>query len=102
MPEPTMSSLPRAGRSFAFSSPPPRVRLVHAFDRPFENVVATARTCYSPRGIVTEDQASARPEQTSAASWQPPLLDIRIVRPSGFNSRLTRSESPFARARRRR
>jgi flavin-dependent thymidylate synthase len=42
------------------------VRLVHAFDRAFENVVATARTCYSARGIVTEDQASARPEKRDA------------------------------------
>jgi flavin-dependent thymidylate synthase len=39
---------------------------VHAFDRPFENVVATARTCYSSKGIITEDQASARPERRDA------------------------------------
>jgi flavin-dependent thymidylate synthase len=39
---------------------------VHAFERPFENVVATARTCYSAKGIVTEDQASARPERRDA------------------------------------
>jgi flavin-dependent thymidylate synthase len=49
-----------------FSSPAPVVRLVHAFDRPFENVVATARTCYSGKGIVTEDQASARPDRRDA------------------------------------
>ena len=61
-----MSSLPVGGRTFAFSSPPPRVRLVHAFERPFENVVATARTCYSSKGIITEDQASARPERRDA------------------------------------
>ena len=42
------------------------VRLVHAFDRPFENAVATARTCYSAKGIVTEDQASARPDRRDA------------------------------------
>src|SRR5262249_8763452 len=30
------------------------------------NVVATARTCYSAKGIVTEDQASARPERRDA------------------------------------
>jgi thymidylate synthase ThyX len=42
------------------------VRLVHAFARPFENVVATARTCYSSRGIVSEDQASAHPERRDA------------------------------------
>lgn len=49
-----------------FSSPAPVVRLVHAFDRPYENVVATARTCYSAKGIVTEDQASARPDRRDA------------------------------------
>jgi flavin-dependent thymidylate synthase len=61
-----VSTLPRSHRTFAFSSPPPRVRLVNAFARPFENVVATARTCYSGKGIVTEDQASARPERRDA------------------------------------
>jgi flavin-dependent thymidylate synthase len=61
-----MSSVPRTERDFGFTSPPPRVRLVHAFDRPFENVVATARTCYSSKGIITEDQASARPERRDA------------------------------------
>ena len=61
-----MSSLPRSRETFQFTSPAPRVRLVHAFERPFENVVATARTCYSPKGIVTEDQASARPERRDA------------------------------------
>ena len=52
--------------SFGFASPPPRVHLVHAFDRPYENVVATARTCYSAKGIITEDQASAKPERRDA------------------------------------
>ena len=61
-----MSSLPRTDRAFGFTSPAPRVRLVHAFERPFENVVATARTCYSSKGIVTEDQASARPDRRDA------------------------------------
>src|SRR5215467_9478629 len=61
-----MSSLPRAEKEFGFSSPAPRVRLVHAFERPFENVVATARTCYASKGIITEDQASARPERRDA------------------------------------
>jgi flavin-dependent thymidylate synthase len=62
-----MSSLPLPGAHvFPFASPEPRVRLVNAFQRPFENVVATARTCYSAKGIVTEDQASARPERRDA------------------------------------
>ena len=51
---------------FSFSSPRPVVRLVHAFERSFDNVVATARTCYSAKGIVTEDQASARPDRRDA------------------------------------
>jgi flavin-dependent thymidylate synthase len=61
-----MSAVPRPATEFGFSSPAPRVRLVHAFERPFENVVATARTCYSSKGIVTEDQASAKPERRDA------------------------------------
>ncbi|HEY2798189.1 MAG TPA: FAD-dependent thymidylate synthase [Thermoanaerobaculia bacterium] len=62
-----MSSLPRSVTStFGFSSPAPKVRLIHAFDRPYENVVATARTCYSAKGIVTEDQASAKPDRRDA------------------------------------
>ena len=62
-----MSSLPRSAASASgFLSAPPVVRLVHAFDRPYENVVATARTCYSSKGIVSEDQASARPERRDA------------------------------------
>jgi len=39
-----------------FLSPAPVVKLTHAFVRPFDNVVAAARTCYSGRGIVTDDQ----------------------------------------------
>jgi len=62
-----VSSLPHlSASSFGFSSPPPKVRLIHAFDRPYENVVATARTCYSAKGIVTEDQASAKPDRRDA------------------------------------
>src|SRR5688572_12103339 len=57
---------PPTDRAFGFSSPRPKVRLVNAFARPFENVVATARTCYSSKGIVTEDQASTRPERRDA------------------------------------
>ena len=62
----SMSSLPLPQSRFAFSSPPPKARLVHAFDRPYENVVATARTCYSAKGIITEDQASAKPDRRDA------------------------------------
>src|SRR5512132_4258849 len=61
-----MSAVPRPSSEFPFTSPRPVVRLTHAFERPFENVVATARTCYSSKGIITEDQASAKPERRDA------------------------------------
>jgi thymidylate synthase ThyX len=40
----------------------PVVRLVNAFPRPYENAVATARTCYSSRGIVETDEVSGTPD----------------------------------------
>lgn len=40
---------------WSFRSDPPRVRLVNRFDRPYENAVATARTCYSSRVIEVDD-----------------------------------------------
>jgi len=39
-----------------FLSPPPEVRITNAFARAFDNVVATARTCYSGTGIVRDEQ----------------------------------------------
>jgi thymidylate synthase ThyX len=42
----------------AFLSPPPEVRLVNRFQQSFDNAVATARTCYSSRGIVTPEQVA--------------------------------------------
>ena len=46
-----------------FFSGAPEVKLVNAFARPFENAIATARTCYSGKGIVTEDDVAKNPEQ---------------------------------------
>ena len=40
-----------------FRSDPPRVRLVAAFAAPFDNAVATARTCYTSRVVTPEDVA---------------------------------------------
>jgi len=62
-----MSTLPATDtEAFSFLSPAPHVRLTHAFTRPFENVVATARTCYSSKGVVDEDQASRNPGKRDA------------------------------------
>jgi flavin-dependent thymidylate synthase len=58
-----MSTVAAERRAFPFSSPSPQVRLTHAFARPYENVVAAARTCYSSKGIVDEDQASRNPDR---------------------------------------
>src|SRR5262249_10924851 len=46
-----------------FRSPLPEVKLVNAFERPFENAVATARTCYSGKGIVFAEDVSATPQR---------------------------------------
>ncbi|MGB0386998.1 MAG: FAD-dependent thymidylate synthase [Ardenticatenaceae bacterium] len=45
----------------AFHSAAPQVTLVNAFDRPYENAVATARTCYSSKGIVSAEQVGRKP-----------------------------------------
>jgi thymidylate synthase ThyX len=50
-----MSSLP-------FLSEPPQITLINSFERPYENAVATARTCYSANGIVTPEMVAAKPE----------------------------------------
>lgn len=42
----------------SFLSPPPEVRLVNRFERGFDNAVATARTCYSARGIVSPEEVA--------------------------------------------
>lgn len=41
-----------------FLSAAPDVRLVNAFRRPYDGVVAAARTCYSPKGIVTPEEVA--------------------------------------------
>ena len=46
----------------AFASAAPVVKLVGAFEQPFDNAVATARTCYSSKGIITPEQVARNPE----------------------------------------
>ncbi|HEY7729155.1 MAG TPA: FAD-dependent thymidylate synthase [Candidatus Eisenbacteria bacterium] len=48
-----------------FRSAPPDVRLVAGFPRPVDNAVATARTCYSAKGIITPEEVGgdALPEE---------------------------------------
>jgi thymidylate synthase ThyX len=46
-----------------FRNAPPEITLVNAFARPFDNAVATARTCYSGKGIVSAEDVARNPEQ---------------------------------------
>ncbi len=43
-----------------FASAAPTVRLIDATDRPYEQAVAAARTCYASQGVVTADQVSGQ------------------------------------------
>ena len=54
--------IPMPADARGFSSAPPLVKLVAAFAQPFDNAVATARTCYSPKGIITPEQVAKNPE----------------------------------------
>jgi len=51
-----MATVTASSREARFLSSPPEVKITHAFVRPFDNVVATARTCYSGSGIVGDEQ----------------------------------------------
>ncbi len=51
-----------------FASAPPEVRLVKAFETPFQNAIATARTCYSGKGIVSDEQIDIAPEIAPGAA----------------------------------
>ncbi|UCH09777.1 MAG: FAD-dependent thymidylate synthase [Fidelibacterota bacterium] len=48
----------------------PKVTLTKAFPTPFQNVVATARTCYSAKGIIEDDQISLAAEGRDSAIAQ--------------------------------
>ncbi|MFH2003524.1 MAG: FAD-dependent thymidylate synthase, partial [Bacteroidota bacterium] len=48
-----------------FISPEPVVKLVKAFSTPFRNAVATAKTCYSGKGIITDEQINETLEPLS-------------------------------------
>jgi flavin-dependent thymidylate synthase len=50
-----------------FGSPPPQVRLVSSFHRPFDNAIAAARTCYSSMGIVLAEDVRNWPRRDELA-----------------------------------
>lgn len=75
-PPPNPANLTRTSLSsrpepdWPFESPRPRVRLVKAFETPFANVVATARTCYSSKGIISDEPGEERWENLAKDLYQ--------------------------------
>ncbi len=70
-----MRAVPRPISVGALSSPPPKVQLVSATDRPFDNAMATARTCYSsrviwPQELSKDETARARRDAIAASTYQ--------------------------------
>ncbi|MEO5657425.1 MAG: FAD-dependent thymidylate synthase [Nitrospiria bacterium] len=65
-----MSGLSSTGAPRRFLSAAPEVVLTRAFTEPFRNVIATARTCYSPNGIVTDEQVASGYEALARSIYQ--------------------------------
>ncbi|MEO8502561.1 MAG: FAD-dependent thymidylate synthase [Acidobacteriota bacterium] len=57
----------------SFLSSPPQVHLVNRFERSYDLAVATARTCYSSKGIVT-------PEEVAGVGEPPETVSLRHER----------------------
>ena len=77
----------------------PDVRLVNAFHRPYENAVATARTCYSAHGIVRTEDVSGTPDMAPEARRRRSALRDRIARSifeAGHHTTLQHAHFQFA------
>lgn len=86
-------------REERFLSPPPEVTITHAFAHPFDNVVATARTCYSGSGIVTDAQVrgdeDAEPAERRARAERRDAL-ARDLYQAGHHTTLQHAHFQFA------
>ncbi len=51
-----------------FRSTAPEVKLVNAFQLPFDNAIATARTCYSSKGVISPQDVTNWPRRDELAS----------------------------------
>jgi len=83
----------------SFLSPEPQVAVSNAFARPFDNVVATARTCYSARGIVTEDDVSGPPDLDDTARAEKASARDRLAQDlyrAGHHTTLQHAHFQFA------
>src|SRR5437867_8572296 len=83
----------------AFRSAPPGVVLVNGFERPYDNAVATARTCYSPRGIVTAEEVAGlhiqEPDKRQRAEDRRDAL-ARDIFEAGHHTTLQHAHFQFA------
>lgn len=61
---------PVSQRTSAFLSPAPAVSLEKAFPTPFKNVIATARTCYSSKGIIRDEDILSGFEPLAQSIYQ--------------------------------
>jgi thymidylate synthase ThyX len=82
-----------------FRSSAPGVTLVNSFDRPYDNAVATARTCYSPGGIVTAEEVAGlaldAPEKRARAEARRDAL-ARDIFEAGHHTTLQHAHFQFA------
>lgn len=82
-----------------FRSPLPKIRLTSYFSRPFDNAVATARTCYSAKGIVTAEQVGGdhldTPEKRERAKQRRNELAKSIYQ-AGHHTTLQHAHFQFA------
>jgi thymidylate synthase ThyX len=88
----------RTAEGRVFFSPEPEVRLVNSFERPFDNSVATARTCYSSRGIVTAEEVAGVGEDDATRSKRVENRDrlARSIYQAGHHTTLQHATFQFA------
>ena len=53
-----------------FLSSSPEVELVKSFSTPFQNAMAAARTCYSSKGLITDDEIDERHHDLAKSIYQ--------------------------------
>ncbi len=85
--------------SQAPGSQAPHVRLINAFARPYENAVATAKTCYSSRGIIATEEVSGPPGQAPEAAEKKAQARDRIAKSiyqAGHHTTLQHAHFQFA------
>jgi len=77
----------------------PVIRLTNAFPRTYENAVATARTCYSSKGIVETDEVSGTPDMSEERRQAKVAQRDRIARSiyqAGHHTTLQHGHFQFA------